>query len=90
VSGIAVYDVSDPDDPAFEIYVNPRDFNQPVSVGGAPNPAAGDLGPEGLEFIPASKSPTRRPLLVVSNEVSGTTTVYELETSRGDDDDDDD
>lgn len=88
VGGIAVYDVSEPDEPEFETYVNPRDFNQPVSIGGAPNPAAGDLGPEGLEFIPSRKSPTRRPLLVVSNEVSGTTTVYELDTSRDEDDDD--
>jgi hypothetical protein len=43
-----------------------------------PNPAAGDLGPEGLEFVPAAQSPTRRPLLIVGNEVSGTTTVYEV------------
>lgn len=43
-----------------------------------PNPAAGDLGPEGLEFVPAALSPTRKPLLIVGNEVSGTTTVYEI------------
>lgn len=43
-----------------------------------PNPAAGDLGPEGLEFVPAALSPTRQPLLIVGNEVSGTTTVYEI------------
>ncbi len=44
----------------------------------SPNPAAGDLGPEGIKFVPASHSPTRKPLLVVGNEVSGTTTVYEF------------
>jgi hypothetical protein len=43
-----------------------------------PNSAAGDLGPEGLEFVPAALSPTRKPLLIVGNEVSGTTTVYEF------------
>jgi hypothetical protein len=80
VSGIAVYDVTDPTRPVFETYVNNRDFNQPVSQDGAPNPAARDLGPEGLAFIPFWQSPTFGPLLVVSNEVSGTTTVYELDT----------
>lgn len=44
----------------------------------APNPAAGDLGPEGLEFVPAHQAPRGKPLVIVGNEVSGTTTVYEL------------
>lgn len=79
--GVAVYDVSKPTDPEFETYVNPRDFNQPLTVAGAPNPLAGDVGPEGLAFIPFWQSPTLRPLLVVANEVSGTTTVYQLRAS---------
>ncbi len=44
----------------------------------APNPAAGDLGPEGLAFVPAHQAPRGKPLLIVGNEVSGTTTVYEV------------
>ena len=43
-----------------------------------PNAAAGDLGPEGLKFVPARDAPRGKPLLIVGNEVSGTTTVYEL------------
>jgi hypothetical protein len=43
-----------------------------------PNPAAGDLGPEGLKFVPARDAPRGKPLLIVGNEVSGTTTVYEI------------
>ncbi len=81
LSGVVAYDVTNPEEPAFKTYVNPRDFNQPVSIAGAPNPAAGDVGPEGLTFIPESQSPTFLPLLVVSNEVSGTTTVYEVRVS---------
>jgi len=42
---------------------------------------AGDLGPEGLVFIPADRSPDGTPLLVVGNEVSGTTAVYQLNLS---------
>ncbi len=78
VGGIAVYDVTNPATPTFVTYANQRNFNAPVSIGGAPNPAAGDLGPEGIAFIPFWQSPTLRPLVVVSNEVSGTTTVYQL------------
>jgi hypothetical protein len=60
-----------------------------------PNPAAGDLGPEGILFIEAKDSPNRKPLVVVGNEISGTTTIYQIDRAGfpgfgfGDDDDDD-
>jgi hypothetical protein len=38
----------------------------------------GDLGPEGITFVPAAQSPTGEPLLIVSNEVSSTTTIWEV------------
>lgn len=71
VSGVMVYDLSTPTTPAFVGYVNRRDFTKNVST-----PEAGDLGPEGLLFINAEDSPTGVPLLVVSNEISGTTSVF--------------
>ena len=40
--------------------------------------AAGDLGPEGIRFIPASESPTGDSMLAVANEISGTTTLYSI------------
>ena len=35
-------------------------------------------GPEGLVVIPAAKSPNGKPMLVVSNEISGTTALFEI------------
>ncbi len=35
-----------------------------------------DLGPEGLEFVPAWESPTKEAMLLVTNEVSGTVSAY--------------
>jgi hypothetical protein len=78
MGGIMVYDVTDPLSPVFVEYVNNRDF----SVDPATAPAAGDLGPEGVLFISAKDSPTREPLLVVTNEVSGTVTLYAIEKRR--------
>jgi len=84
IGGVMVYDVSDPGAPSFESYANFRDFTVDVCVRDAedecvaPNPAAGDLGPEGLEFVPAAASPTGVPLLLVGNEISGTTTIWQV------------
>lgn len=78
VGGIAAYDITDPTAPTFVTYLNNRDFAQSVEDGG--NLAtAGDLGPEGIEFIAAADSPTGTPLLAVGNEVSGTTTLFEID-----------
>jgi hypothetical protein len=73
IGGVVVYDVSVPAAPRFVQYLNNRDFSQAPE-----SPLAGDLGPEGLLFIAAHESPNKKPLLVIANEVSGTTTVYEI------------
>ena len=72
VGGVVVYDITVPSDATFVTYVNPRDFGGDLEANGS------DSGPEGLLFVPATDSPTGEPLLVVGNEVSGTTTVYEV------------
>jgi hypothetical protein len=83
VGGIAVYDVTDPANASFVTYVNNRDFD--AFEGEDPTPeqltAAGDLGPEGLIVIDAADSPLPgTPLLVVANEVSGTTTLFSIDS----------
>lgn len=74
IGGVMVYDVTDPTAPTFVQYVNNRNFSGDAEAG-----TAGDLGPEGLTFISAEDSPNGAPLLVVANEVSGSTTVYSIE-----------
>lgn len=75
VGGIMVYDVTNPKAPNFVQYLNHRDF------GAAPGTAeALDLGPEGIRVIAPEVSPLPGvPLLVVANEVSGTTTLFRIE-----------
>ena len=76
VGGIMVYDITNPYDVKFVQYVNNRTFN-----GDPASDTTGDLGPEGLHVIPRHKSPNGYPLLVVGNEVSGSTTIYNIKIS---------
>lgn len=71
VGGIMAYDVTEPTEARFLGYTNNRDF-----AGTASNGTAGDLGPEGIAFIPAARSPNGRDLIAVANEVSGTTSIF--------------
>jgi hypothetical protein len=73
VGGIVALDLSDPLAPQLAAYVNTRDFSGDPEAG-----TAGDLGPEGLLVIPAQRSPTGEPLLVVAFEVSGSTGIFRI------------
>jgi hypothetical protein len=73
VGGVIVYDVTDPAESFFETYINNRNF---TAANGSTE--ALDLGPEGLIFIDKDDSPTGEYMLVVANEVSGTTTLYNI------------
>lgn len=77
MGGIMVYDITTPTAPVFVDYLNTRanwtaDPSTVLST-------VGDLGPEGLTFVAAANSPSGRALLIVGNEVSGTTAVYDIE-----------
>lgn len=77
VGGIMVYNVTNPQNPEFVQYLNNRDFS--ASQTDLENGMAGDLGPEGLAFIPAGSSPNSKAMLAAGNEVSGTTTLYGID-----------
>lgn len=72
IGGVMVYDVTDPLSPVYLQYLNTRDFTQTDYA------FTGDLGPEGMLWIPASDSPNGNPLLVVTNEVTGSTAFFQF------------
>lgn len=73
VGGIVSYDITDPTNPTYANYITTRDF------GGNPEEGtSGDLAPEGLAFIPSIQSPNNKALLVVTFEVSGSVSIFEL------------
>lgn len=74
IGGIMMYDVTNPVAPEFVQYLNTRNFSQAAN-----SPDAGDLGPEGIIFIPKSQSPNLRDLIVTASEVSGTVSVFQLD-----------
>ena len=82
VGGIMVYDISVPESARFVQYINPRDFSVDIEelVDNGDFTAAGDLGPESIHFVAAEDSPNGEALLLVGNEVSGTTAVYTVKS----------
>lgn len=83
--GVLIYDITNPSAPFRVDYLNSREIWD-MEPGDATTPeqlaAFGDLGPEGLVFVAAADSPTGEDLLVVSSEVSGTTSTYSLNLPR--------
>ena len=75
IGGVMVYDLTDPAAPTFVSYANNRNFGAATNT-----PAAGDLGPEAVRFISGGDSPSGEPLLLTSNEISGTVTAYSVAT----------
>jgi hypothetical protein len=78
MGGVLVYDITDPQSPVQVDYLNTRE-DWTTADPGSVLATAGDLGPEGLTFIPAADSPTGDALLMVGNEVSGTTAVFRID-----------
>jgi Ca2+-binding RTX toxin-like protein len=73
MGGVFAYDITDPNNPVQIQYINNRDFTiEPFDPDTeALNPAVGDLGPEEITYIGNN-------LLVVNNDISGSTTIYQI------------
>jgi hypothetical protein len=90
IGGIIVYEVTDARRPRFVQYINNRNFalepkTECPEKGQPMTPrcfVVGDLEPEGFTFIAARESPTGVPLLVVSHELSDSTTLYRIDRLR--------
>ena len=80
MGGIMVYNITNPESAEFVQYINPRDLT--VADVEADLDLVGDLGPEGLYVVDAADSPTGNALLIVGNEVSGTTTFYNINVTN--------
>ncbi len=70
IGGVITYDVTNPSSPVFVGYDNNRSN---------PTIATDDFGSEGIVYISAKESPTGTALIVLSNEVSGTVSVYTID-----------
>lgn len=64
ISGVMVYDVSDPADVTYVNYINTRDYSADIKE---------DVSPEGLCFLTLDS----KPMLLAACEVSGTVAAYE-------------
>lgn len=85
VGGIMVYDISNPEAAEFVQYLTTRDFSVDIGelVDSGDFSAVGDLGPESIRFIAAENSPSGEALIVVGNEVSGTTALFSIRIVNG-------
>ncbi len=78
VGGIFVYNITDPANAYFVNYVNNRNFEADPAT-----PEALDLGVEDIIYIDADNSPNGQDLVVTSNEVSGTVTIFGASDASG-------
>ena len=76
MGGIMIYNITNPNSPYFLQYINTRNFA--VSPSQANLATVGDLGPEGIVFVPRNESPNGKDLILLSNEVSGTVAVFQV------------
>ncbi len=71
IGGVMVYNISNPNNVTFANYKNSRSTSA----------YAGDHGPEGITYITPENSPNGIPHVLVANEISGTISIFEVDTN---------
>lgn len=71
VGGVMVYNVTNPNNVTFVDYKNSRSSSA----------YAGDHGPEGIIYIKPEHTATGKGYVLVANEISGTITIFEVDTN---------
>lgn len=66
IGGVMIYDITDPSAVTFRNYVNSRNYLADIYD---------DVSPEGVIFVAAEQNSSGAPLVIASNEVSGTVSV---------------
>ena len=74
--GVFMFELQDPKSPTIKAYINHRIWSQKVSQDNIAN--VGDLGPEGVLFIPKDHTIDGNNLIVLSNTVSGTISIFRI------------
>ena len=77
-NGVMAFDVTNPASPVYLDYLNTADYTKTSGANYATSTNAGDVSPEGILFVRASDSPTGKPVIIVSNELSGTTAIFNI------------
>ncbi|MBC7915183.1 MAG: choice-of-anchor I family protein [Pyrinomonadaceae bacterium] len=66
VGGVIVYNITDPTQVKLVDYKNNR------------TSSGGDLGPEGIIYIPATQSPDGKAYIAIANEISGNISIFQI------------
>ena len=72
IGGVMVYNVTDPNNVTFTDYKNNRSTSA----------YSGDFGAEGIIYIDKADSPNSKGYVIIANEISGTLTIYEVNTTN--------
>lgn len=71
--GVMVYNITDPQNAFYVDYLNTLSAELEPD-----DPKQGDIAPEGIVFVNAVDSPSGKPFIITANEISGTTSVYQI------------